>query len=82
MTLDGRNVTFKRPSDAHDQGIYLVPQEPKLFPYLTIKENILLGMNLTVRDPDSDEKLPPYLIGFKALTYNLNNHRGPNGVGY
>ena len=51
MTLNGRNVTFKRPSDAHDQGIYLVPQEPKLFPYLTIKENILLGMNLTIRDP-------------------------------
>ena len=51
MTVNGQDVKFKHPSDAHDRGIYLVPQEPKLFPYLTIMENILLGKNLTMKDP-------------------------------
>ena len=37
---------LKSPADAHTKGIYLVPQELLIFPYLTIEENILLGMNV------------------------------------
>jgi AI-2 transport system ATP-binding protein len=51
MSINGQNVKFKRPSDAHARGIYLVPQEPGLFPYLTIKENVLLGLGSTLKDP-------------------------------
>lgn len=53
MSINGQNVKFKRPSDAHARGIYLVPQEPGLFPYLTIKENVLLGLGSTLKDPVS-----------------------------
>ncbi len=41
--IRGQKEKIKNPHDAHLKGIYLVPQEPALFPFLTIEENILLG---------------------------------------
>ncbi len=41
--IKGQRERIKNPHDAHLKGIYLVPQEPALFPFLTIEENILLG---------------------------------------
>jgi len=50
ISFNGQEVKFKNPAEAHAKGIYLVPQEPKLFPYLTIRENILLGLGLNKKD--------------------------------
>ncbi|CAG9614526.1 Autoinducer 2 import ATP-binding protein LsrA [Bacillus rhizoplanae] len=50
MKIKGRSVTFSNPSEAHRNGIYLVPQEPLIFPNMTIEENILLGMRQKKRE--------------------------------
>lgn len=50
IKIKGRSVTFSNPSEAHRNGIYLVPQEPLIFPNMTIEENILLGMRRSKRE--------------------------------
>ena len=41
----GKKVSNSKPSDAIDLGMYLVPQEPMLFPNMTVEENVLIGFN-------------------------------------
>ncbi|GAK14204.1 sugar ABC transporter ATP-binding protein [Geomicrobium sp. JCM 19039] len=37
-------VTFSSPNEAHRHGVHLVPQEPLIFPNLTVEENITIGI--------------------------------------
>lgn len=44
ILISSQKVSFRSPSDAHSKGIYLVPQEPMLYPFMTVEENVLLTM--------------------------------------
>jgi len=44
--LDGQRRVFHSPNEAHKNGIYMVPQEPHIFPHLSVEENLLLGLNM------------------------------------
>ena len=44
LTLEGRDVSFRRPRDAEAAGIVLIHQEINLADDLTVEENIFLGV--------------------------------------
>jgi len=44
IEISGVAQDFSRPSEAHAQGIYMVPQEPHIFPNLSVRENLLMGL--------------------------------------
>ncbi|WP_342429609.1 sugar ABC transporter ATP-binding protein [Neobacillus sp. FSL H8-0543] len=45
VIINGKQVVNFNPSQAHEKGIYLVPQEPLLFPNMTIERNLTIGFS-------------------------------------
>src|SRR5688572_10469024 len=43
VSLDGVDITGRAPSDRARAGIGYVPQGRGIFPYLTVRENLLMG---------------------------------------
>ncbi len=43
IQIRGKQVNLSKPSVALANGIYMVPQEPMLFPNMTVEENIVIG---------------------------------------
>ena len=55
IELHGEPIEISGPAQAHDKGIYYVPQEPKIFAHLSVQENLLLGLDV---DPtEATEKI-------------------------
>ncbi|MED4905399.1 autoinducer 2 ABC transporter ATP-binding protein LsrA [Parageobacillus thermoglucosidasius] len=44
IKVRGKQVSFSNTHEAHLHGIYLVPQEPLIFPNMTVEENIIIGL--------------------------------------
>lgn len=50
IEISGQKVNLNKPSVALAHEIYMVPQEPMLFPNMTVEENIIIGFNEKTSD--------------------------------
>ena len=73
ILLDGQSVKLGKASASLAHGIYLVPQEPMLFPNMTVLENILMGFN--EREADLKKRLVDCMA---ELNFTLNLQRKAN----
>lgn len=70
IELLGKEVHLSKPAVALAHGIYMVPQEPMLFPNMTVEENILIGFQ------EKHSELHKRLVALMAeVNWNLDLHR-------
>ncbi|MGE7664550.1 sugar ABC transporter ATP-binding protein [Ureibacillus composti] len=73
IKIEGQSVRFHHTSDAHKKGIYLVPQEPMIFPNMTIEENITIGMEGSPKELKEKVKAIIQTVGWNLNTQRLGN---------
>ena len=69
IRFDGHDITRKKPDEISRLGIGFVPEERRLFPELTVRENIE-----TVRDRDSDWTIDRVFEFFPKLEERAKNN--------
>ena len=71
--VDGKEMTAGKTAEALSSGVYMVPQEPLLFPHMSVEENILIGFTR----PQAE--LHKELIDtMKSIGWNLELNRKAN----
>ena len=71
--IEGEKVNIVNPAAALSQGIYMVPQEPLLFPNMSVEENALMGFK------ESGAELKKRLEeSIRELGFSLNLSRKAN----
>ena len=73
ILLGGKQAKLGKPAASLAAGIYLVPQEPLLFPNMTVLENILMGFN--ENESELKKRLAKHM---EDLGFNLNLQRKAN----
>jgi urea transport system ATP-binding protein len=73
VTIDGRDVSGTPTYDRVAAGMGFVPQGRMIFPYLTVEENILTGM-----ENAPDKTVPPYIYEVFPVLLEMKHRRGGN----
>jgi urea transport system ATP-binding protein len=73
IALGEQELTRKRSYERVASGLAYVPQGRMIFPYLTVEENIIAGM-----ENSPDEVIPPYVYETFPVLYEMRKRRGGN----
>ena len=71
-----RNINRMTPDKIVDKGIIHVPEGRRIFPYLTVKENLLIGAYRNQDKADTREKLEKNFDAFPILKERRNQMGG------
>lgn len=67
LTLDGRDIAGRRPDELLRLGICMVPQDPSLFPRMTVRQNLVMGGFLEKRRAVVQKRVDAMLDRFPIL---------------
>jgi AI-2 transport system ATP-binding protein len=70
IEINGERADHLNPNAAHERGIYLVPQEPLLFPNMTVEQNLTIGFKKNKHEVREES-----LKLIKELGWNLDLNR-------
>jgi urea transport system ATP-binding protein len=73
VRLDGVELTNKKSYERVAAGIAYAPQGRMIFPYLTVEENILVGLETV-----TDKTVPRYIYDVFPVLWNMRARRGGN----
>jgi urea transport system ATP-binding protein len=73
LKLDGTDITRSKSYERVASGIGYVPQGRMIFPYLTVEENILTGMENV-----ADKTVPQYIYDTFPVLWDMRKRRGGN----
>lgn len=73
ITLKGQEITRKKSYERVAAGIAYVPQGRMIFPYLTVEENILTGL-----DSGIDRTVPQYIYETFPALHEMRRRQGGN----
>jgi branched-chain amino acid transport system ATP-binding protein len=76
VRLNGSSVNGQRPDQMLAAGVCFVPQDPSLFPTMTIRENLLMGGYLLRDRRVVDERLDLVYETFPLLAERQKQHAG------
>ena len=73
LRLNGRDITGAKSYERVASGLGYVPQGRMIFPYLTVEENILAGMETV-----PDKSVPHFVYDVFPVLKEMKNRRGGN----
>jgi urea transport system ATP-binding protein len=73
IALGGQDLSRKRSYERVASGLAYVPQGRMIFPYLTVEENIVAGM-----ENATDERVPDYVYETFPVLLEMRKRRGGN----
>lgn len=80
LSLDGREVHFHAPGDAHAAGLRVIAQEPEIVPHVSVAENIYVGA-ISKRGFFFDRRALERRAAADLARYGFNKVIAPNLIG-
>ena len=74
--FDGRCLDGSRPDQIVDAGITLVPEGRQLFPFISVRDNLLMGAYKKAARPAVKQRLEQVLELFPRVRERLEQHAG------
>lgn len=76
IRFDGKRLDGRRPDEIVDAGITLVPEGRQLFPFISVRDNLLMGAYKKTARPAVKQRLEQVLELFPRVRERLEQHAG------